>query len=78
VQSYTMAGSRQQQYKMMIERPPLHRSTDANVSLAMLWELLCFDHGCVTIQDSDGRTALKHLEEEMRPNKMKSNARMQR
>jgi hypothetical protein len=32
----------------------------------------------VTIQDSDGRTALKHLEEEMRPNKMKSNARMQR
>jgi hypothetical protein len=46
---------------------PLDRSTDPNVSLAMLWELLCFNRDCMTIQDGRRMTALKLLEEEMIP-----------
>ncbi len=46
---------------------PLHRSTNLCVSLAMLWELLRFNSDCITIQDSDGRTALDLLEQENIP-----------
>jgi ankyrin repeat protein len=42
---------------------PLHRSTSQKVSLAMLWELLCFNRDCISIQDHDGMTALELLEE---------------
>mmetsp|Transcript_2528 Transcript_2528/g.4594 ORF Transcript_2528/g.4594 Transcript_2528/m.4594 type:complete len:369 (-) Transcript_2528:106-1212(-) len=41
---------------------PLHKSIAPNVSLATLWELLHFNRDCITIQDSDGRTALELLE----------------
>jgi hypothetical protein len=44
---------------------PLHRITSPHISLARLWELLCFDHGCVIIQDRVGMTALHYLEVEM-------------
>jgi hypothetical protein len=33
----------------------------------MLWELLCFNHHCMTIQDDRGMTALELLQEDMRP-----------
>jgi ankyrin repeat protein len=46
---------------------PLAWSTDLNVGLAMLWELLCFNHHCMTIQDDRGMTALELLQEDMRP-----------
>jgi hypothetical protein len=43
---------------------PLHMSIAPNVSLVTLWELLHFNRDCITIQDSDGRTAFEHLEEQ--------------
>eukprot|EP00544_Gedaniella_sp_CCMP2646_P002098 CAMPEP_0202509042 /NCGR_PEP_ID=MMETSP1361-20130828/52563_1 /ASSEMBLY_ACC=CAM_ASM_000849 /TAXON_ID=210615 /ORGANISM="Staurosira complex sp., Strain CCMP2646" /LENGTH=269 /DNA_ID=CAMNT_0049143239 /DNA_START=445 /DNA_END=1254 /DNA_ORIENTATION=+ len=46
---------------------PLDRSTDPNVSLAMLWELLCFNRDCITIQDGRGMTALELLQERHEP-----------
>jgi hypothetical protein len=46
---------------------PLAWSTDRYVSLAMLWELLCFNRDCMTIQDGRGMTALELLQEDMRP-----------
>jgi ankyrin repeat protein len=45
-----------------IGRTPLHGSASGNASLVTLWELLCFNHDCITIQDSVGRTALELLE----------------
>jgi ankyrin repeat protein len=44
---------------------PLAWSTDRYVSLAMLWELLCFDHGCVVTQDRGGMTALDLVKRHM-------------
>jgi hypothetical protein len=41
-----------------IGKTPLHGSTARNVSLVTLWELLCFNRDCITIQDVHGRTAL--------------------
>jgi hypothetical protein len=43
---------------------PLHMSIAPNVSLVTLWELLHFNRDCITIQDSDGRTALEFSEEQ--------------
>jgi hypothetical protein len=45
-----------------IGKTPLHGSTTRNVSLVTLWELLCFNRDCITIQDVHGRTALDFLE----------------
>jgi hypothetical protein len=46
---------------------PLAWSTDLNVGLAMLWELLCFNRDCMTIQDGRGMTALELLQERYEP-----------
>jgi ankyrin repeat protein len=43
---------------------PLHRSIAPNVSLVILWKLLHFNCDCITIQDSDGRTAIEFSEEQ--------------
>jgi hypothetical protein len=45
-------------------RTALHWSTFQKVSCAMLWELLCFNCDCITIQDGRGRTALDFLEDD--------------
>jgi hypothetical protein len=41
---------------------PLHKSIAPNVSLVTMLELLHFNRDCITIQGSDGRTALDILE----------------
>jgi hypothetical protein len=46
---------------------PLHWSTDPNISLARLWELLCFNRDCVTIQDGRGMTAMELLRGKYEP-----------
>jgi hypothetical protein len=46
---------------------PLAWSTDRYVSLAILWELLCFNLDCMTIQDGRGMTALELLQERYEP-----------
>lgn len=49
----------------MFGETPLHWSMEygsnipSNVSLATLWEFLCYNHKCVAIQNNDGMTALQ-------------------